>query len=157
MGLFNCCFGDDEEEDEEIEEKSSCISVLGCTGTFFLLGVILFIIGILFHNGWFIAIGVIVVLGIILFKFGRICNCDSYSPRDVDESETYEDSRGYMRFSDSGEYVHRWVAENYVVGRKLRRGEVVHHIDGDKLNNEPDNLEVMSKKEHDDLHGFKWW
>lgn len=40
-------------------------------------------------------------------------------------------------------YVHRVVAEQQL-GRRLRRGEVVHHIDGNPANNSPDNLEVCS-------------
>ena len=165
MGLFNCFSDDDEDYDDdyddevedEKEESSSCIATLGCTGITFLTGIISLIIGILFHNGWIIAISIIVLLAIFYFKFGRFCSCDSNSTRDVDdESKTYIDGRGYLRFNDSKKHVHRWVAEKYVVGRKLRSGEVVHHIDGDKLNNDPDNLEVMSKSEHDNLHGFRW-
>ena len=44
--------------------------------------------------------------------------------------------------------VHRLVAAE-MLGRPLRRGEVVHHIDGNKLNNEPGNLRVFaSQAEH---------
>lgn len=32
------------------------------------------------------------------------------------------------------------------MNRKLRDGEVVHHIDGDKLNNTPDNLVVFENQ-----------
>ena len=34
------------------------------------------------------------------------------------------------------------------LGRKLSSDEVVHHIDGDKLNNSWENLEVVSRSEH---------
>lgn len=47
--------------------------------------------------------------------------------------------------------LHRVVAEQKI-GRKLTRYEVVHHIDGDKLNNDPDNLEVMTLSEHSRRH-----
>ena len=70
--------------------------------------------------------------------------------------KTYIDSRGYLRFKDSGIYVHRWVAEKHILGRKLRPGEVVHHTDGNKLNNDPSNLEVMWKSKHDKEHGLEW-
>lgn len=44
--------------------------------------------------------------------------------------------------------VHRMVAE-WSLGRPLREGEVVHHIDHNKLNWLPDNLEVFSsQKDH---------
>ena len=51
------------------------------------------------------------------------------------------DSRGYIR-------EHRYIMEAYL-GRKLLKSEIVHHIDGDTLNNKKENLEVMPKKEHD--------
>lgn len=50
-------------------------------------------------------------------------------------------------------YVHRIVAEE-MLGRPLRSGEVVHHINGDTRDNRPENLEVLSSQgEHNRLHG----
>ncbi len=46
---------------------------------------------------------------------------------------------------------HRLVMERYL-GRKLKVYEVVHHKDRNKLNNNIDNLVLMTKKEHDKLH-----
>ena len=40
-------------------------------------------------------------------------------------------------------YLHRVIAEQ-TIGRKLRPGELVHHRDGDKTNNSPENLVVCS-------------
>ena len=40
-------------------------------------------------------------------------------------------------------YLHRIVAEQSI-GRKLRPGEIVHHLDEDKSNNSPENLVVCS-------------
>lgn len=42
---------------------------------------------------------------------------------------------------------HRIVVENDI-GRLLTKVEVVHHIDGNKKNNDISNLEVMSKSAH---------
>jgi hypothetical protein len=39
-------------------------------------------------------------------------------------------------------YEHRAAAER-ILGRPLRRGEVVHHLDGDRHNNVPSNLRVL--------------
>jgi hypothetical protein len=45
-------------------------------------------------------------------------------------------------------YEHRLVMEQKL-GRTLRPGEVVHHIDADRANNDPDNLMVFaSNGEH---------
>ena len=51
-----------------------------------------------------------------------------------------------------GKHEHRIVAEKKL-GRKLKQGEVVHHIDGNKRNNSPDNLMVFSSQsEHVKYH-----
>lgn len=58
-----------------------------------------------------------------------------------------------------GRHEHRFVAE-WILGRELLPGEVVHHIDGDKRNNKTTNLMVFPSqaehaawhKEHDKEH-----
>jgi hypothetical protein len=51
-----------------------------------------------------------------------------------------------------GRHEHRVVAEQ-MLGRKLRPGEVIHHIDGNKRNNDPSNLMVFStQSEHAKFH-----
>lgn len=46
---------------------------------------------------------------------------------------------------------HILIAEEKI-GRYLKKGEVVHHIDGDKTNNSPDNLLVCTRAEHVQIH-----
>jgi hypothetical protein len=48
-------------------------------------------------------------------------------------------------------YEHRLVMES-VLGRYLQPTELVHHKDGDKTNNVPENLEVISRADHVRLH-----
>lgn len=51
-----------------------------------------------------------------------------------------------------GRHEHRIVAEK-MLGRALKPGEVVHHIDSDKRNNAPENLMVFSSQsEHVKWH-----
>ena len=44
------------------------------------------------------------------------------------------------------------IAAEDKIGRRLRDGEIVHHIDGNPLNCKPENLEVMTQSEHARLH-----
>lgn len=46
---------------------------------------------------------------------------------------------------------HRYLMEQYL-GRELAEDEVVHHKNGNKLDNRIENLEVMTKAEHAKLH-----
>lgn len=53
-----------------------------------------------------------------------------------------------------GRHAHRVVMEEKL-GRKLRPGEIVHHIDEDKTNNHPDNLQLFaSQAEHARHHAL---
>jgi hypothetical protein len=60
--------------------------------------------------------------------------------------------RSYRKWH--GRHEHRVVAEKKI-GRRLRRGEIVHHKDHRKRNNAPANLQVLkSQSEHCRIHGF---
>lgn len=63
-------------------------------------------------------------------------------------------SGGYLTVRISqGVYrlAHRIIYEKHI-GRKLKKCEVVHHIDGNKKNNNVDNLQIMSNGQHHSHH-----
>ncbi len=66
-------------------------------------------------------------------------------------SGTYTDKNGYLRFRDSNILVHRRAMEKKL-GRPLQKGEVVHHKNGNILDNSPENLEALTGKEHYKKH-----
>lgn len=57
--------------------------------------------------------------------------------------------KSYIR--EKTQHQHRVVMEK-ILGRKLKKGEVVHHKDMNKQNNNPNNLQVMTQSEHARLH-----
>ena len=62
----------------------------------------------------------------------------------------YADPDTYLKTGAT--HIHRVVAEA-VLGRKLIDGEVVHHIDFDRKNNNPNNLAVFpSQSDHARCH-----
>lgn len=72
--------------------------------------------------------------------------------------ETKVNGSGYQQFKDpsTGKWMltHRRVAEK-LVGGPIFPGREVHHIDGDKSNNRPSNLFVVSKALHRRIHRTK--
>lgn len=57
--------------------------------------------------------------------------------------------RGYAFIGQKRE--HQVIMEN-LLGRPLESNEVVHHIDGNKANNNSNNLQVMTRGEHIKYH-----
>lgn len=70
--------------------------------------------------------------------------------------KTYVDRRDYLRFKNTRKSVHRHIAEKQI-GRKLKSWEEVHHINGNKLYNDPTNLEVLDHDEHFEIHLRQKW
>jgi len=98
-------------------------------------------------------------------KFGKKTYIQNLEKR---IGEKLIDSCGYVRVyvgpKDSDKCLHKGyghycgsVREHILVmaehlGRPLERGEVVHHIDGNKTNNDIQNLQLMTVTEHNACH-----
>jgi len=65
----------------------------------------------------------------------------------------YTSKTGYVIHCINGKDVpeHRIVMEEYL-GRKLKSEEIIHHIDENHSNNDIDNLKVVSRAEHINIH-----
>lgn len=85
----------------------------------------------------------------------RFCSQDCYRA-----NKRYIDLQGYVCIK-MPKHPHAttngWVREHIVVacqaaGRNLKENECVHHIDGNRLNNEPDNLMILPLAVHVQIH-----
>ncbi|HEY8279561.1 MAG TPA: HNH endonuclease signature motif containing protein [Bdellovibrionota bacterium] len=87
-------------------------------------------------------LGIFTVLFLRKFPSGKRITADGY----------------VLKASAAGQdqYEHRQIAEK-ILGRPLSSREVVHHINGRRSDNRPQNLCVMDRVEHDRYHGWYDW
>ena len=65
----------------------------------------------------------------------------------------YQRTDGYIQITsgpNKGKLLHRLIYEE--VFGSIPKGFCIHHKDGDKTNNNPDNLMLLSKSNHHSLH-----
>ncbi len=77
---------------------------------------------------------------------------------------SYVDNNGYKRVKDIGNpqadkdgfiLEHRLVMSRYL-GRAIEGSEIIHHRNGNRLDNRIENLEIMNRSTHRTLHAIKW-
>lgn len=89
---------------------------------------------------------------------GKKINCGKENP--FFKGGRYVSKAGYVMILAEGkgkyQYEHRIIIEK-LLGRKLKRAEVVHHKNGIKTDNRIKNLELLIKNDHDSKETKKRW
>ena len=86
-----------------------------------------------------------------------LCRDCAWDKRRAAHPKSHEDKDGYVLLKIKGRK--RWVAEHKLIaekalGRTLRHGEVVHHINGVKSDNRNCNLLICTTSYHLWLHSW---
>jgi len=74
------------------------------------------------------------------------------------KNEIFTDYNGYLRWKDSKRLVHRSIAEKQIYEKDRKKYPLpfeeyqVHHVDKNKSNNKTENLQLLTKREHEELH-----
>ena len=61
------------------------------------------------------------------------------------------DANGYITDTQKNKREHRLVMEK-VLNRELLSTEIIHHVNGDKTDNRPENLEIVTRSKHKQMH-----
>jgi len=90
-------------------------------------------------------------------NFGRIKSFNNYHRKDIIILKQSKDGCGYLfvdlckNGKEKKKKIHRLMFESFN-NYKLKKGEVIHHIDKNPLNNDLDNFKLMTNSEHLSLH-----
>jgi hypothetical protein len=95
-----------------------------------------------------------VVIGYLVWNHLRWKNIERVNESyNITRYNAYIDSNGYLRWKDSNRLCHRDIAWDANLRGPGKFGELdIHHKDGNKFNNSPANLEVLTREAHQREH-----
>lgn len=81
------------------------------------------------------------------------CSRDCFHEHWTENATGWINSDGYRVVCKNGKdiFEHRLVMET-ILGRPLTKDEIVHHINGNRAQNHPENLQLMKRNRHTSLH-----
>lgn len=102
----------------------------------------------------FVVIIPCVVIGYLVWNHLRWKNIERLNESyNITRYNAYIDSNGYLRWKDSNRLCHRDIAWDANLRGPGKFGELdIHHKDGNKFNNSPANLEVLTREAHQREH-----
>lgn len=91
-----------------------------------------------------------------LWQFFERCFCSKSCARRARNTKSDDQLGSNTRYrrvkiNGKGTQLHRRIIESHL-GRPLLANEMVHHIDGNGLNNDISNLQIVTPKEHSRIH-----
>lgn len=80
-------------------------------------------------------------------KYGNFYSQSRSNPEKITQMRLVPDGEGYLRTNVNGKTtnVHITVAETFIRKRDRSKGEVINHLDSNRLNNNVENLEVTTQ------------
>lgn len=68
----------------------------------------------------------------------------------IEESKWYINRKGYLQTTRRRKRIlqHRWIVETRIIKRPLKYGEIIHHLNGIKIDNRKENLSICRNHTH---------